>query len=84
MTSDDEGEGGGGTIPPKNDDVIYEQPLTHYPMANMLSNHYCIGPKTSGNYIIGIQSVVFRVQVHDLQDILGVDREKMEVLLPLC
>ena len=28
MTSDDEGEGGGGVrIPPKNDDVIYEQPL---------------------------------------------------------
>ena len=29
MTSDDEGEGVGGevTIPPKNDDVIYEQPL---------------------------------------------------------
>ena len=27
MTSDDEGEGG-VTIPPKNDDVIYEQPLT--------------------------------------------------------
>ena len=26
MTSDDEGEGG-VTIPPKNDDVIYEQPL---------------------------------------------------------
>ena len=26
MTNDDEGEGG-GTIPPKNDDVIYEQPL---------------------------------------------------------
>ena len=23
--------------------------------------------------------IVFRVQVHDLQDILGVDREKMEV-----
>ena len=30
MTNDDEGEGGGGgTIPPKIDDVIYEQPLTH-------------------------------------------------------
>ena len=28
VTSDDEGEGGGVTIPPKNDDVIYEQPLT--------------------------------------------------------
>ena len=27
MTNDDEGEGG-VTIPPKNDDVIYEQPLT--------------------------------------------------------
>ena len=27
MTSDDEGEGGGGREPPKNDDVIYEQPL---------------------------------------------------------
>ena len=27
VTSDDEGEGG-VTIPPKNDDVIYEQPLT--------------------------------------------------------
>ena len=26
MTNDDEGEGG-VTIPPKNDDVIYEQPL---------------------------------------------------------
>ena len=26
VTNDDEGEGG-GTIPPKNDDVIYEQPL---------------------------------------------------------
>ena len=26
VTSDDEGEGG-VTIPPKNDDVIYEQPL---------------------------------------------------------
>ena len=28
MTNDDEGEGG-VTIPPKIDDVIYEQPLTH-------------------------------------------------------
>ena len=27
VTNDDEGEGG-VTIPPKNDDVIYEQPLT--------------------------------------------------------
>ena len=28
VTNDDEGEGGGGvTIPPKIDDVIYEQPL---------------------------------------------------------
>ena len=28
VRSDDEG-GGGVTIPPKNDDVIYEQPLIH-------------------------------------------------------
>ena len=28
MTSDDEGEGG-VRIPPKNDDVIYEQPLSN-------------------------------------------------------
>ena len=28
VTSDDEGEG--VTIPPKNDDVIYEQPLIRY------------------------------------------------------
>ena len=27
VTNDDEGEGGGVTIPPKIDDVIYEQPL---------------------------------------------------------
>ena len=27
MTNDDEGEGGGVTIPPKIDDFIYEQPL---------------------------------------------------------
>ena len=27
MTNDDEGEGG-VKIPPKNDDIIYEQPLT--------------------------------------------------------
>ena len=31
-TSDDEGEGGGVTIPPKIDDVNYEQPLSpRYP-----------------------------------------------------
>ena len=30
MTSDDEGGGRGVTIPPKNDDVIYEQPLTGF------------------------------------------------------
>ena len=30
-----------------------------------------------------IQSMIFRVQVHDLQDILGVDREKMEVFILL-
>ena len=29
VTNDDEGEGG-VTIPPKSDDVIYEQPLTQY------------------------------------------------------
>ena len=28
VTNDDEGEGGGGPEPPKNDDVIYEQPLS--------------------------------------------------------
>ena len=27
MTNDDEGEMGGGMLPSKNDDVIYEQPL---------------------------------------------------------
>ena len=36
VTSDDEGEGG-VRIPPKNDDVIYEQPLTL-----LLSWHCCI------------------------------------------
>ena len=35
MTNDDEGEGGGVTIPPKNDDVIYEQPLR--PLVPILS-----------------------------------------------
>ena len=29
MTSDEEGKGGGVRIPPKNDDVIYEQPQMH-------------------------------------------------------
>ena len=30
VTNDDEGGGEGVSIPPKNDDVIYEQPLTQY------------------------------------------------------
>ena len=28
-----------------------------------------------------LTTVLFRVQVHDLQDILGVDRDKMEVFI---
>ena len=28
-----------------------------------------------------LTTVLFRVQVHDLQDILGVDRDRMEVVL---
>ena len=38
MTNDDEGEGG-VTIPPKNDDVIYEQPL----MGKNTTNSYGMG-----------------------------------------
>ena len=38
VTNDDEGEGGGVTIPPKIDDVIYEQPLT--------ASHICNAPNT--------------------------------------
>ena len=37
MTSDDEGEGG-VRIPPKNDDVIYEQPLSG--TASYTDDHY--------------------------------------------
>ena len=39
VTSDDEGEGGGVRIPPKNDDVIYEQPLSG--AANIISSSGC-------------------------------------------
>ena len=40
VTSDDEGEGG-VMIPPKNDDVIYEQPLTHFMMISTILSLYC-------------------------------------------
>ena len=43
MTNDDEGEGGGGTIPPKIDDVIYEQPLKQ---AALISN-WLVGGRSS-------------------------------------
>ena len=40
MTSDDEGEGG-VTIPPKNDDVIYEQPLMSGAAPFMDGKQFC-------------------------------------------
>ena len=36
VTNDDKGEGGGVLIPPKSDDVIYEQPLTNSHIKKML------------------------------------------------
>ena len=61
MTNDDEGEGG-VTIPPKNDDVIYEQPLKsnwrrtvcHDQEGQTKSNEFLISPLSSFSFFVSV------------------------------
>ena len=64
MTNDDEGEGG-VTIPPKNDDVIYEQPLKsnwrrtvcHDQEGQTKSSEFLISPLSSFSFFISVHSI---------------------------